>query len=115
MYRDEVRSHYLEQKQQQMLRAKKAAGMEPGDADQAEESPHERRRRELMKYQTEKAPGESIGAYFFKRKHRFLEEEKKGGFSFAKVFSAIGKSSKYVKRYFKIDTVNGTLAYAEEE
>lgn len=95
-----------------MLKAKRASGMEGSDPE--EENANERRKKELQKLQTEKAPGESIGAYFYKRKHRYLEEEKKSSFSFAKVFQAIGKGSKYVRRYFKIDTINGTLSYAEE-
>ena len=32
MYRDEVRNHLLVQKQQQILRAKQAAGIDVGDA-----------------------------------------------------------------------------------
>jgi hypothetical protein len=32
MYRDEVRNHYLVQKQQQILKAKQAAGIDVGNA-----------------------------------------------------------------------------------
>lgn len=31
------------------------------------------------------------------------------------MIQAIGKNQKYVKRYFKIDTDNGTLSYADSD
>lgn len=77
--------------------------------------------------------GESIGAYFWKRKQQFCEEiepldEKGDGGSgsrqrakslsiFDKVGRSIGSmfSSKYLRRYFKIDTKQGKLMYADDE
>ena len=49
MYRDEVRNHSLVQKQQQILRAKQAAGIDVGDAIiEKRESEQERRKRQLV-------------------------------------------------------------------
>jgi len=59
---------------------------------------------------------QTCGAYFYKRKKAFLEDKKnEQRFSFSKVLHQIqGKNSKYVKRYFKIDTAGGRLMYAEK-
>lgn len=74
---------------------------------------------ELEKFQQQlpKIVGKQICAYFYKRKKEFTESKPaKKGFSFGKLLEKIQSvKSKYIKRFYVIDSISSQFIQAENE